>query len=117
METYALKQRLAKSTLKRVGVTLDSATCVKVSGNSMDPVMPDGCTVGIDTSSTQINSGDIYAIRYYGQRQIKRLYHTDDGGVRIGCYNNNEYQDINCTTEELDQLNIVGRVFWWSVLR
>lgn len=117
MEHYeANKLRFAKSTLKRMGVAVDNTTCMKVSGNSMDPVMPDGCTVGVDTSATQIKDGDIYAIHYYGQLQVKCLYRNDDGGVRIRSYNDSEYQDVHCTQDELDQLNVLGRVFWWSVL-
>ncbi|MDD5272666.1 MAG: helix-turn-helix transcriptional regulator [Methylovulum sp.] len=118
-ENPASKLRFAKATLKRVGVSSENAACVRVSGDSMEPVMPDGCTVGIDTSSKRIKDGDIYAIDYDGQLLVKRLYRIlgGGGGVRIRSYNESEYQDVECMGEEMSKLNVLGRVFWWSVLR
>jgi len=49
-ENHGRKLRFAKSTLKDRGVSIGSAACVTVSGDSMSPVLPNGSTVGIDTS-------------------------------------------------------------------
>lgn len=118
-ENPGAKLRFAKATLKRVGVSAEHAACVKVSGDSMEPVLPDGCTAGIDTSSTRIKDGDIYAVDYEGQLLVKRLYRIlgGAGGIRIRSYNEHEYQDVDCIGADAEKLIILGRVFWWSVLR
>ncbi len=62
--TYKLK--FAKSTLKRVGVPITAAVCVKVSGTSMEPVLPDGSVIGVNTSAADIVDGKMYAINHDG---------------------------------------------------
>lgn len=116
MKNDNIKVSFAKSTLKKIGISAEQAACIKLCGNSMEPVMPDGCTVGVDTSNKHIKDGDIYAIHYDGQLQVKLLYRTLGGGVRIHSYNHDEHQDIHCAGDDMGKLNVLGRVFWWSVM-
>lgn len=117
LENQGNKLRFAKATLRKAGVTVENAACVKVSGDSMEPVMPDGCTVGIDISNKHVRDGEIYAVDYDGQLLVKRLYRVIGGGLRIRSYNDAEYQDVYCTGDDVEKMNILGRVFWWAVLR
>lgn len=55
------KLPFAKATLYRAGVPLDAAICATISGNSQEPVMPHGTTVGIDTSDKRVVDGEMYA--------------------------------------------------------
>ena len=55
------KLRFGKYTLRKKNIDPASAACVTVSGNSMEPVLPDGSTVGVDTSARTIKDGDMYA--------------------------------------------------------
>ncbi|MGV2871551.1 XRE family transcriptional regulator [Colwellia sp. E150_009] len=111
------KLRFSKSTLKRQGVDSSHAACVQVSGNSMEPVIPDGATVGIDTAKSNIKDGDMYAIDWDGALYIKTLYRIPGGGIRIRSFNIDEYPDENLTKEEVKHIRVIGRVFWYSVLR
>lgn len=117
LENQGNKLRFPKTTLKKVGVTVENAACVKVAGDSMEPVMPDGCTVGIDTGNKHVRDGDIYALDYDGQLLVKRLYRVIGGGLRIRSYNDIEYKDVFVTGDDVEKIAILGRVFWWAVLR
>ncbi|MDD5273899.1 MAG: helix-turn-helix transcriptional regulator [Methylovulum sp.] len=113
-ENNGPKLRFLKSTLKKHGVAIDSAACVRAVGDSMEPVIRDGCTVGIDTSKQNIKDGDIYAIDHDGHLRIKRLYRLPVGIIRINSYNP-DYPD-EFYNESEGFMRVIGRVFWYSVL-
>jgi phage repressor protein C with HTH and peptisase S24 domain len=108
--------RFSKSTLRKSGVSPYSAVCVKVTGTSMEPVLPDGSTVGINTEATSIVDGKIYALDHEGMLRIKRLYSLPGGGLRIVSYNRDEYPDEILQDSDTKKIRIIGRVFWHSVL-
>lgn len=110
------KLRFAKNTLKRQGVDHENAACVKVNGNSMEPVLPHGSTVGIDTAHTDIIDGKMYAINHDGMLRVKMLYKLPGGGLRLRSYNLDEYPDERLDMEELKHVKVIGKVFWYSVL-
>lgn len=117
IETNGPKLRFSKSTLKKQGVDVYRAACVKVSGDSMEPVIPDGATVGIDTANTSIKDGDMYAIDWSGALFVKVLTRRPGGGLRIKSFNSEEYPDEDLTQDEAKDVRVIGRVFWYSVLR
>ncbi|EMK6669905.1 helix-turn-helix transcriptional regulator [Vibrio fluvialis] len=110
--------RFAKSTLRRYNVSPENAYCVAVHGNSMEPVLPDGSTVGIDCGNKQLADGKIFAINHNGELFIKKLYRLPGGGLRIYSFNEVEYPPREYTEEQIQEqkITIVGRVFWYSVL-
>jgi phage repressor protein C with HTH and peptisase S24 domain len=108
------KLRFARSTLRRAGVNPDNAHCVTVSGNAMAPVLPDGAIVGIDSGSTRIRDGEMYAIDQDGLLRVKVLYMLPGGTVRVRSINEIEHPEENC---DIYTIRILGRVFWWSVLK
>ena len=116
IENHGRKLRFAKSTLKKSNVNCAAAACVTVSGNSMDPALPDGSVVGIDTANKTIIDGKPYAINYHGDLLIKRVYKLPGGGFRLNSYNSTEYPDIYCAGETLIDVLILGKVFWSSQL-
>lgn len=117
IETHGPKLRFAKSTLKRSGVSPDNAACVKVSGTSMEPVLPDGATVGIDTANTAIKDGDMFALDQGGMLRVKLVYRLPGGGLRLKSFNTDEYPDEHYDSGQAANIRIIGRVFWYSVLR
>ncbi|MPY24332.1 S24 family peptidase [Shewanella sp. YLB-07] len=110
------KLRFAKSSLKRQGVNSLQAACVKVNGNSMEPVLPHGSTVGVDTSATTIIDGKMYAINHDGMMRVKMLYKLPGGGMRLRSYNLDEYPDERLDANQLKQVTVIGKVFWYSVI-
>lgn len=109
------KLRFSKATLRRIGASTDGhgILCFPARGNSMEPVIPDGTTVAINTEDKKIVDGKIYAISEDGWKRIKMLYRTGPGTVSIRSYNHDEHPPED---KPLDKIEILGRVFWYSVL-
>lgn len=118
-EHSTAKLRFGKRTLRKQGVEPENAVCVSVYGNSMEPVLPHGSTVGVDRGKTLIKDGDIYAIEHNGQLRVKLVYRLATGGIRLRSFNRDEHPDEEYSTQQLcdHNLTIIGRVFWYSVLR
>jgi putative CI protein len=107
------KLRFSKATLRKQGVQYENAVCVVADGNSMEPVIPDGTTVGIDLGNKTIRDGKIYAINHGGLLRIKLLYNMPNEQVKIRSYNSDEHPD---EIAELQDISVLGKVFWYSVL-
>jgi phage repressor protein C with HTH and peptisase S24 domain len=119
VENHGAKLRFAKSTLARAGVQQEQAACAFVRGNSMEPVMPDGTCVGVNTGDTAIRDGEIYAIDHDGMLRVKYLHRRPGGGIKIVSQNVSEHATEEYAAQEVidNNIRIIGRVFWWSVLR
>lgn len=108
------KLRFGKSTLRNRGINPAKIVCVTVKGNSMEPVILDGSTVGVDTENTAIVDGKIYAIAIDDELlRVKLLYRLVNGQVRVRSFNRDEYED---EIYDLKDIRIIGKVFWYSVL-
>lgn len=107
------KLRFSERTLRNNGVQPQNAVCVSITGNSMEPVLPDGAVIGINLGETQIKDGKIYAINHGGMLRAKILYRLPEGKIKIRSYNREEYEDEEVASETVQ---IIGKVFWWSVL-
>lgn len=113
MDYNNFKLRFSRATLRRQGVHYENAVCVVADGNSMEPVIPNGATVGIDTGNKTIRDGSIYAINHGGLLRIKLLYNMPNNQIKIRSYNTDEYDD---EIANLDEVSVIGKVFWYSVL-
>lgn len=117
IEFHGPKLRFAKSTLRKSSVDPTRAACVRVNGNSMEPVLPNGSTVGVDTSQTNVIDGKMYAINHDGMLRIKTLYKLPGGGLRLRSFNTDEWPDERYEGDAaIKQIKIIGKVFWYSVL-
>lgn len=108
--------RFSKATLRRQGVDPLNAVAVKVSGNSMEPVLPHGCSVGVDIGNIKITDGKMYAINHDGMLRVKLVYSLPSKGLRLRSYNSDEYPDEIYNAEQTTNIKIIGKVFWYSVL-
>lgn len=109
------KLRFSKATLRRVGANSDGSgvLCFPASGDSMEPVIPDGATVAVDTDNKRIIDGELYAINQGDLKRIKQLYRKPGGKLLIRSIN----RDYNDEEAEEAEVEIIGFVFWYSVLR
>jgi len=103
------KLKFARSTLRRLGVEPSNAVCVSVKGDSMEPVLKDGSTVGVDTGRKTIVDGKMYAVSIRGLLKIKVLSQLSSTTVRVKSYNSSEYPDEDVNIEDI---NVEGWVFW-----
>lgn len=109
--------RFAKSTLREAGVQEQNAACATIKGRSMERLIMDGATIGIDLGTTHIDDGEIYAFDQDGMLRVKYLYRLPGGGVRIRSENDEEFPDETLTAEQFANIRMLGWVFWWSTVR
>jgi len=109
----------SRDELQRAGVDPKNVVCITISGNSMEPVIPDGGLAGVDKGRTAIKDGDIFAISQGNQLRVKILYRLPRGGLRMRSFNRDEHPDEEYPEDEIQAEGIVilGRIFWYSVLR
>lgn len=113
------KLRFSYATLRAAGVDPAAAVCAQLKGNSMEPLIMNGATIGIDKATTRIVDGEIYALEHEGMLRVKYLYRLPGGGLRLRSFNRDEYPDEEYSPEEMQakSISIIGWVFWWSTLR
>lgn len=117
IENHGAKLRFAKSTLARAGVPMESAACAFVRGNSMEPKMPDGTCIGVNTADTAVRDGKTYAMDHEGMLRVKILHRRPGGGLKVVSMNEEEHPPELYTAEEVqNSIRIIGRVFWYSGL-
>lgn len=107
--------RFSKSTLRRVGANTDGSgvLCFPATGNSMEPVIPDGTTVAVDTNNKKVIDGKLYAINHGGLKRIKQLYKMPNNQISVRSFNKDEFFDQEVPSQEIE---VIGRVFWYSVI-
>ncbi|QWU34868.1 helix-turn-helix domain-containing protein [Serratia ureilytica] len=108
------KLKFSLRSLKKLGVKPEEAACMSVWGNSMEPVLPDGATVAINTGNREIKDGKIYALDHDGMARVKILYRLP-GGVRLRSFNTDEYPDEIYMGDDSNKIRVVGAVFWYGV--
>jgi len=117
VENNGCKLRFAKSTLSRAGVPAESAACAFVRGNSMEPMMPDGTCVGVNTADKTIRDGKVYAVDHEGMLRVKLLYRRPGGGLKVVSLNSQEHPPEEYPLEEAENsIEVIGRVFWYSAM-
>lgn len=107
------KLRFSKATLRRVGADTSGrgVICLPAHGDSMEPIIPDGTTVAVDTNNKKVVDGKIYAINQGGLKRIKQLYRMPGGKLNVHSFNR-EADEI----AEESEIEIIGKVFWYSVI-
>ncbi len=99
--------------LKRKGVKRSNLVVVNAIGDSMEPAICCGALLLIDTGSTEIVDGRVYALRYGDELRVKRLYKRYDGGIIIRSDNRGKYPDETLAASDLnDRIYVIGRAIW-----
>jgi phage repressor protein C with HTH and peptisase S24 domain len=108
------KMRMALTILRRQGVKPQDAVCLVIEGNNMEPGLPHGSVIAIDTSKTHIITGKMYAINHDGVLQIRMLYPIPRTGLRLRSYNTLDFPDE--FYPDASHIRVLGKVFWSSAL-
>lgn len=82
----------------------------------MEPLLPDGSTVGVDLSQRSIVDGKVYVIDHGGMLRIKLLYRLPSGVIRLRSYNSEEHPEERYSPEDSVCVKVIGRVFWSSIM-
>ncbi|MCC0054298.1 MAG: helix-turn-helix domain-containing protein [Defluviimonas sp.] len=97
--------------LRRMGVNPRQAALIVATGDSMEPSIPDGAIMLLDTAITEVRNGWICAIVRDGELLVKRIQKKLDGSVLL-ISDNERYQAEEIGEDRLHQLHIAGRVRW-----
>lgn len=105
--------RLAFTTysLRKQGLDPYKLSAIRVDGDSMEGLLSDGDTVLIDHSRNSLEGEAVYVIRLDDHLYAKRLQRQIGGGVAV-ISTNTAYQTMIVTRENLNDLEIIGRVVW-----
>lgn len=114
METDKGRLAFRKDFLRHIGVRESDALLIYADGQSMEPKIPDGAVLLVDTGHTELSNNDIHVIRVDGEILVKRLRKEIGGGVWIVSDNTDKgrYPDILVTPDKEDHITIIGRVLW-----
>lgn len=103
-----------KDWLRKKGVIGRASLRVcEVRGDSMLPYLMDGDVVLVDTGQADLVEGEVYAVRVGDEVRIKRLFRRLGGSLLLKS-DNPAFPDESVRPEELDQLQVLGRVLWRS---
>lgn len=103
--------------LQRKGLNPANLSAIQVNGDSMEPLLDDGDTVLIDHTRQSLEGEGIYVIHLDDHLYAKRLQRQFDGALHI-ISENKAYRDMVVPKEQLNELQIIGRVVWaggWTV--
>ena len=95
------------------GRNVDDIACIIVTGDSMLPVVPDGSIIAIDRQDQLIRDGKIYVFKQNGLLRVKLLKQTPYE-LKVQSYNQ-AYSDEVYSLDQLDDFELIGRVFWVSL--
>ena len=98
--------------LRRRGVDPRDASVVRVIGDSMEPDLPDGALVLVDTAHERLGADGIYVLMLDGGLVTKRLQRDLSTGGVIVRSANPAYREQQLTAERAAGLHIIGRVIW-----
>jgi len=96
-----------------LGITAQHLLLIRVKGDSMGPTLSEGDLVLIDTTSKMIETNSMYVIQFWGSLQIKRVQRKLDGTAVIKS-DNNIYEPEIVPIDQVDNLNVIGRVVWYG---
>ena len=85
-----------------------SYASLRMSGDSMAPMLKDGNELLVDTDQTNILDGQLYALSMNGTVVVRKLYVTPNN-IQLRCLNP-EYPQLDIKREDISGIEIKGRI-------
>ena len=101
-----------RAALRRKSINPDNVFCCTLTGDSMEERIAEDAAIAVDAGEKTIRDGKIYAFRHGDLFRVKYLSRLPGGRVKIKSHNP-AYEDEEAGLEDIE---VIGRVFWWSVL-
>ena len=109
-ETVIRRLRFPSPWLRRHGIRAHTSRIVRMTGEAMEPTIPDGAAILVDTAATERRDGGIFLVRIADQQVVRRLTHDPDAGWLLSSDNSNK---AGWPTQPWpDNATIVGEVKW-----
>ncbi len=108
-----IRRRLAfrRKWLSYRGLNSENLAVVFTKGDSMEPTIHNGNSLLVDLSNKKLTEGAIFVLRFGDDLYAKRLQKHFNGGVKL-ISDNKEYDELVVSPQEIEQLQIVGKVVW-----
>lgn len=103
------KHLVSTKWLEEYGLDATKLIRVMVNGRSMEPLIPHGAWVTVDTGNTEVEDGSIYLFRVGDRVALACLFKEADGGFVVRSYDPAE-PDSMVTRADLEDFAVVGRV-------
>jgi phage repressor protein C with HTH and peptisase S24 domain len=97
--------------IKRMALEASQLALITVMGDSMYPTIRDGFLLLVDLRQREVKMDAIYILRFDSELVAKRLQRLFDGGIRIKS-DNSAYDEQVVPADQVQRLNIVGKVVW-----
>lgn len=97
--------------LRYRGLHEQDLALVFAKGDSMEPTISDNETVMVDTSEKKLRDGHIYVIRNGDHLLVKRIQTLWNDGVQL-LSDNKEYPPQEIANEDMEALQVIGKVVW-----
>lgn len=96
--------------LRKHGLRAHMCRIISVAGESMESTVPDGCSILIDTASTELRDGNIYLISIAEELLVRRAIRDPEAGWLL--LSDNPDKRAWPTRPWPESTRIVGRVRW-----
>jgi len=93
------------------GLNARHLAIVTAKGDSMEPTIPNGSTLLVDTSVNEFSQDGIYVVRLDGHLFAKRLQRGESGSILV-ISDNALYDKITVRQGDGDTFSISGKVVW-----
>lgn len=99
---------VSKRMVDSLSVAAKHLHCVEVRGDSMEPTIPNGSILVVDTSDSSRRGDGVYVLRAEEEVVVKRLHLRADGRLEVAS-DNKVYPPEQYSTAEQQGLYIIGR--------
>ena len=103
-----LKISLPANIFQDLPLDRDSIIPTRINGQSMLPLLNNGDIALIDTSQNQPQDGKVFAINFFNEELIARVFRNPDGTLLLSRDN----PDYPPKTVRLDEVEIIGKVVY-----
>jgi phage repressor protein C with HTH and peptisase S24 domain len=94
-----------------LGLSEKDLALINVKGDSMEPTLSNEDLILVDMRARQVQDNAVYVLQFNGTLLVKRLQRKFDGSVIVRS-DNAIYEPETLKGDQLDALNVVGRVVW-----
>lgn len=98
--------------LQKLWIKPEKVRAVRAHGDSMEPTIPNGMLVLINTAASDLQDGRIYALRAPDGLRLKRIQRQIDGSVTLISDNRDKYLPETLSPEEAMSVEVAGHAFW-----
>ena len=96
--------------LKRHSIDPEQSNIISVRGESMEPTLPDGCSILVDRKRREPHQGRIYVMRTEEGLVVKRVGRDEEGNLQIES-DNEDWEPVPWA----NATEIIGEVRWYGV--